>query len=162
PAVQQLGQDEHVQLALVVEQEDGGPGREVLGAADVQPDPGQHTAQLTSQGGAEVDGLPPGTHDRPERRARGESAEHPGQPRRRGTGPPGRPVTVPFTISTGDTRMCSTPIALAAGSTWNRVAEEASTTVCPARRCASTSRHPSGYSAPEMPCTNSRSPSSVS
>ena len=71
-------------------------------------------------------------------------------------------MAMPFTISTGDTRMCSTPIALAAGSTWNRVAEEASTTVCPARRCASTSRHPSGYSEPEMPCTNSRSPSSVS
>ena len=69
---------------------------------------------------------------------------------------------MPFTISTGDTRMCSTPIARAAGSTWNRVAEEASATVCPAQRWAATSRHPSGYSEPEMACTNSRSPSSVS
>ncbi len=71
-------------------------------------------------------------------------------------------MATPFTISTGDTRMCSTPIARAAGSTWNRVAEEASTTVCPAQRWAATSRHPSGYSEPEMACTNSRSPSSVS
>ena len=58
--------------------------------------------------------------------------------------------------------MCSTPMALAAGSTWNRVADEASTTVCPARWCASTSRHASGYIEPAMPCTHSRSPSSVS
>jgi hypothetical protein len=83
-------------------------------------------------------------------------------PDRHSSGPPGRPVQIPFTISTGETMMCCTPIARAAGSTWNRVAEDASTTVCPARRCASTSRQPSGYSAPAMPCTHSRSPSSVS
>jgi hypothetical protein len=58
--------------------------------------------------------------------------------------------------------MCATPIALAVGSTWNRVADEASTIVCRARWWASTRRHASGYSDPEMPCTNSRSPSSAS
>ena len=56
----------------------------------------------------------------------------------------GAPCAMPFSISTGVTSTCSTPIALAAGSTWNRVADEAKTTVCPALRWASTSRHASG------------------
>ena len=51
---------------------------------------------------------------------------------------------MPFSISTGVTSTCSTPIALAAGSTWKRVADDANTTVCPALRWASTSRHASG------------------
>ena len=73
-------------------------------------------------------------------------------PARQSGGPPGRPVHSPFSNSTGVTSTWSTPIARAAGSTWNRVADDASTTVCPARRCASTSRHASGYSEPAMPC----------
>ena len=56
----------------------------------------------------------------------------------------GAPAHSPFSISTGVTSTCSTPIARAAGSTWNRVADDASTTVCPERRCASISRHASG------------------
>ena len=59
-------------------------------------------------------------------------------------GPPGRPVASPSANPTGVTSTCATPIARAAGSTWNRVAEDANTTVCPARRCAATSRHASG------------------
>ena len=62
-------------------------------------------------------------------------------PQRRAAGAPG---AMPSSISTGVTSTCSTPIARAAGSTWKRVAEDASTTVCPARRWASTSRQASG------------------
>ena len=83
-------------------------------------------------------------------------------PARHSSGPPGRPVQTPSTISTGETSTCSTPMARAAGSTWKRVADEARTTVCPACRCAATSRQASGNSEPAMPCTNSRSPSSTS
>ena len=56
PAAQQLGQDQHVELALVVEQEDRRPGGQVLGALDVEPDAGQRAAQLAGEGDAEVDG----------------------------------------------------------------------------------------------------------
>ena len=65
-------------------------------------------------------------------------------PARHSSGPPGRPVQMPSSISTGETRMCSTPMARAAGSTWKRVADEARTTVWPACRWAVTSRHASG------------------
>jgi hypothetical protein len=52
----------------------------VLGALDVEPDPGQGAAQLTAQRDAEVDGLPPGAAERAEGDSGGEAAQQTADP----------------------------------------------------------------------------------
>ena len=84
PAVQQLGQDEHVELALVVEQEDRRPGRP---GARRRARPAAHRpAGCPARRRTWCRGRrpPAGSRSPPaQRRAGGEAAEHPRQPRRR-------------------------------------------------------------------------------
>ncbi len=84
-------------------------------------------------------------------------------PCRHSVGPATRPVRMPSAVtSAGVHSTCSIPAARAAGSTWNRDAEDASTSVWPIRSCARISCHASGNSRPAICWANSRSPSSAS
>ena len=65
----------------------------------------------------------------------------------------------PSTDSSGVQSTWSAPISRAIGSTWKRVAEDASTTVWPLRRCASISSHISWCSRLAISCLKSDRPS---